>query len=553
MVALTDQNGNPARAAEPLTVQIRSSNLTVLNVPPTATIARGDISTTVSYTTTSAPGSAIVTASAPALKSDTASVTSSPPSLPPTTLKLFVGPNPVLADHRSYSSVVASLLDRNGKPTVNASGPTTVTITSSLAATGTFGSLILTIPAGQNFASTSFISTYLVGTTSITASAQNLVPAFADLATSGAVPSALVVTPISQDMPADGGQHPAIEISLQDSFGEPAVAPSDLRVYISSDVNQVVQFGSPYIVPAGSSALLVNATTTTVTGVANITAYANLQSSSPTLAKSVLLTTVTPAPSSVAAFTVPGKFVLSRAQPGAELIVQLQDSKGNPARARHDTLFTITSSASGVYNQTLTAKTAQGEDAVFLPLAPRGVGTTEFTVSSSGLASSSVDFTVVAAPVQTSLSPSLSAILQNQTDVVQLSLTFEGRGLAKANITWSAVGGSLTPAASETDLSGRTAVIFTPSASGIAKITAVIGHPALPGENLTTSVIVSPIPGPRQLTVTDIVLAQVPLIHVPYLVFVAAAAVAILIFVFLRRRRGHEEVVGEGYEEATES
>lgn len=556
VVGLVDQGGNPARAVRPLTVQVRSSNLGVLQAPLSAVISPGNISAIVPYTTSQSAGSALVTVSAPGLRSDTANVTTVRP-VPPTALKLFVGPSPVLADHRSYSSVVVSLVGvtKNGTfPAINSSGPTLVTITSSLAATGNFSTLFLTIPAGQNFVSTAFTSTFLVGNTSLTASSQNLNPAFAGLGTAGAVPSSLIITALSQSIPADGGIHPAIEVNLQDSLGQPALAPSDLPVYISSGVSQVVQFNSPVIVPAGRSSLLVNATTTTVTGVANITAYASLQSSSPTLAKSVLLTTVTPAPSSVTAFTVPGKFVLSKVQPDAKLVVQLQDSKGNPARARHDTLFTVTSSSNSVFNRTLTAKIAQGDDLAYLPLTPGDTGSTQFTVSSSGLGSSSVELTVLAAPIQASLSPSTSAILQNQTDLIQLSVTFEGTGLARANVTWQAAGGSLTPPSSRTDSNGRTSAVFAPSASGFAKINALISHPVLAGENLTASVLVTPVPQRQQATIMDEVLAQAPLVHVPYVALAAAAiVVAVLLVLVIRRSRRVEEVVGEGYEEATAS
>lgn len=69
-------------------------------------------------------------------------------------------------------------------------------------------------------------------------------------------------------------------------------------------------------------------------------------------------------------------------------------------------------------------------------------------------------------------------------------------------------------------------------------------------ENQCASVVVTQPPVRRQPTLLDQVLTQAAFIHVPYIGFAAVAA-AVLVLVALRRRRKVEEVVGEGYEEAS--
>ena len=61
-----------------------------------------------------------------------------------------------------------------------------------------------------------------------------------NLATYGPVPSQVVVSAISTPLPADGASHPALELSLEDAFGSPAIAASDIPVNLSSSQSDIV-------------------------------------------------------------------------------------------------------------------------------------------------------------------------------------------------------------------------------------------------------------------------------------------------------------------------
>ena len=141
--------------------------------------------------------------------------------------------------------------------------------------------------------------------------------------------------------------------------------------------------------------------------------------------------------------------------------------------------------------------------------------------------------------------------MQNQSDTMDLTLVFEGAGLSNVSVTWQATGGTITPSASETDSDGRSNVLFHPSATGIANITAVISHPAFGDTSISAQVIVIPVPTRQAPSMESELLSPAPFVHVPYLAFAVAVAALVIVFVMMRRGTKVEEVVEEGYETAS--
>ena len=314
VVALTDLNGNPTLATRNIQVQIRSSDLAVVNANETATIAEGSISAFATFTVTSAIGryQQHITASSPGLQSSSTLVTISPPSfVSPALCTSGASDNLPACDFRrdripcSLTTVPTAQLSspsriQVGTPAVNATGPTEVTLTSSVAGVGNFTSINFVIPTGQNWAAVTFTSTYQVGTTTLTASGQNVLPAETSLATYGAVPSQVIVSAISTPLPADGATHPALELSLEDASGSPAVAASDIPVGLSSSQDQIVSVADA-VIPAGQTFAVVNVTAGILQGSANVTALVSSFTSG-YASSSVDLSTVIPAPSALSAF-----------------------------------------------------------------------------------------------------------------------------------------------------------------------------------------------------------------------------------------------------------
>jgi hypothetical protein len=501
VVALTDLNGNPTLATRNIQVQIRSSDLAVVNANETATIAEGSISAFATFTVTSATGGvATITASSPGLQSSSTLVTISPPSFVSPALctsggatscqlAIFAGPNPVLADHGPYSSVVVSLQNPGGVPAVNASGPTEVTLTSSVAGVGNFTSINFVIPTGQNWAAVTFTSTYQVGSTTLTASGQNVLPAETSLATYGAVPSQVIVSAISTPLPADGATHPALELSLEDASGSPAVAASDIPVGLSSSQDQIVSVADA-VIPAGQTFAVVNVTAGILQGSANVTALVSSFTSG-YASSSVDLSTVIPAPSALSAFAPNDNTIMFSPSTSRQLplmAVQLVDASGHPARARAPMNITITSSNSTVISKVLTAIIGVGQDYASLPLEANVPGGTTLTLSTPGLSTTSLVVNFLSYPGGATMTGGPASILTNETSVISVNVALDGSPLAGIAVDWKASSGGLVIATPKPTNSSTTTTTSTGSATStkLARSTIAVQPTGVPAVNDTT-------------------------------------------------------------------
>ena len=506
VVALTDLGGNPTLATRDIQVQIRSSDLKVVNASETATILEGNISAIATFVVVASsvggtPDQATITASSPGLQSSSASVSIYNPTIinssvctsgPLTTcqLAIFEGPNPVLADHRSYSSVVVALQDPGGAPAVNDSGPTEVTLTSSVTGVGNFTSIKFAIPEGRNWASVTFTSTYQVGTTVLTASAQNILAVQTSLNTYGAIPSQVVISTISTPLPADGATHPALELSLEDAFGSPAIAAFDIPVSLSSSQAGIVSV-SDAVIPAGRTFAVVNVTAGILQGTANLTALVSSFTSG-YASSSVKLATVIPAPSSLSAVAPNDDTIMltpNASQQFALLAVQLQNSLNNPARARAPMNISVTSSNSTVISKVLTATIGVGQDYALITLAAKVPGKTTLTLSTPGLSIASLSITFLPYPGVETITGGPATIFTNQTAVISVNLALDGVPLVGAPVYWKASSGGLiisTPHPSNSSNSTTTSTSTTSSSSTKSKSTTTLAPTGIPAVNDTT-------------------------------------------------------------------
>ncbi len=526
VIAVTDYKGNPVPAPRDITVFIRSSKLPVIAIPKDQVrIVAGNISTTATFQTTLTSGSAEIAVSSPSLESDFAKITTIPSVPKPSGIKLYLGPTVVLANHQSYSSVVVSLVN-GSSPAVNSTGPTRVVLTSSLSAVGNITQVFLTIPTGQNFAGTVFTSTFRVGETTLTASAHNLLPDQNKLATFGPIPAKIVLRTISSTLPADGLAHSALEIGLQDSFGSPALAPSFLPVNLSSSQNGVAKV-FPTVIKAGQSFAITNVTTGVIPGTVNITAVAKL--SSGYIVSSAQMSTIIPAPSAIAAFVAPGKGIFDKLR-GPFLVVQLQDAAANPARAREASSVTVTSTNTTVFAKTLRVILSPGADFVKVPIKAKTTGTTILTLTSPGLTSTNVAITLLPYPYVVQIDPLVVNVFANQTVPITVSAQLLGKGVKAVHVSWNSSSGGLSSTNSSTG-----AVVFTPNGPGVAKIVAILAHPVLGSQNVTSTIIVLPVPIKERPSILQ------QLLTFPYVLGIVGAAIGAviaLLFVMRRRRKG---------------
>ncbi len=304
MISLTDQSGDPARAPAPVLVTLKSSNTTVVTVPGSVEIQAGSIYTWVNYASTGVTGTATLTATSAGLQSSSATVTTYAPTSA-VSLKVLISPDPVLSDNTLYNNViVVQLMGKNSQPATAIGTSYNVSLSSSSSLVGTVpGSLI--IPSGASYGIAYFQSTFQSGTTAVTASATNLLPYTAPMTTFGPVPFQISLSIYGStsksepgtELPADGGNYPALSLLLTDSSGNPAVAPDNIVVQLSSSQTDILSVNTFVTISKGTIAAIVPLETTLLAGSANITA-----SSVNLLSGSLTVTTEIPAPAKLAVF-----------------------------------------------------------------------------------------------------------------------------------------------------------------------------------------------------------------------------------------------------------
>ena len=484
VVTLTDAQGKPARAPAPIKVAISSSNTSVISSGQTATIVAGQSYAVAPLTSGTVIGTANITASSPGLQSDFAVLAVAAPAQP-VKLKLIVAPNPVLADGGSYDAIVVALTDASGNPGVSPSD-VAVTLTSSNAAVGNVVGTIR-IPAGSSYAVGSFVSTFFVGSSSITALAQNLQSTAATVSSYGPIPTQVVVKALPSSLPADGAQYPTLAVMLEDANGLPAVAPAGLSVQLASSGPDVAMVNSTVIIGAGQSYILAYVTTTLSTGVANITA-----SSSGFTSSSTGLSTTRPAPSQLGLYVAPAAGMKSLGSGGdAILAVQLQDSTGSPARARQGTQVVVTSSDGAVISKPLHLDIPAGSDFVSTIVNVSQAGSSVLTASSGGLASASASISELSAPVTLTLTSSAPLISMGMTASLQLQVSVMGSPFGGAEVTLSTTSGRILVPSGVTDPAGSFSDTFVPQQNGVATITALVRDPILGNLTAGTNILVT--------------------------------------------------------------
>lgn len=534
VVTLTDSEGNPAPAPATVSVAISSSNTSVVASSQTTTIPTGHIYTVAQFTSGASPGTANLTASSPGLVSAFSVVTVVEP-VQPLKLSLAAAPEPVLADNASYDSVVVMLTDASGNPAVALSS-VSVTLTSSDSEVGSVSGG-LTIPSGSSYGVATFSSTYFVGSTSITASAQNLKSASAVVSSFGPIPTKVVVQAVPAKLPADGGIYPALEVMLEDANGLPAVAPVGVLVQLASSSTDIAMVNSNVVIAPGQSYVLTNLETTISPGTAGITATSSGFASS-----STSVGTTSPAPSQLGVYVAPASGVRSPGRGGdAILAVQLQDSTSSPARARQDTQVVVTSSNGSMIARPIQIAIARGADYAWMTLSTSQPGSSVLTASTAGLSSGSATLSELSPPVTVTLTSSTPVVAVGTPAFVNLLVELNGSPLQGANVTFSTTSGSMSALDGVTDSSGQFTDTFIPSTNGVATITALVQDPVLGNQTTGTNILVT-LPGAAGTTSAPTKgLGTISLLLPIVVVVVVLAVVALGARRILRKRASTDE------------
>lgn len=548
ILSLLDAHRLPTESASAVTVYLSSSSTNIAQVPGTVTLPAGRGYLIINVTTTTTPGKTTITASSTGLASATAQVTTVIPSGIPSKIVVYASP-PSLLTTDSTGSLWVELVDSAGLPS-KAISAVTVALTSSDNGVVTPGQGILTVQPGQllsaqgTFDVTGPGTAYIYGTSPGYSSGGAPVAVKAPGAcTGGCTPSKLVINVLPATLPADGQTYDILGVSLETASGYPAIASTPTSILVTSAESTVATVpgdnGVPLTIPLGGSSALTTVTTSALAGKATLTATSSgLQSGT------AQVTTVIPAPSKIQAYVAPTPNALSSRSPPM-LVVQFQDSGGNPARARGPVSIVVTSSNEQLITSVINLDAIQGEDYLYTFLHVTGTGTTTLTASTQGLSSSTVNVNVLQGPAQSTLSPQSSLIYTNETATLTFAFSFLGRPLSGVPVAWTSSGGELSTAAGTTNAAGVTAVIFTPTGTGAFNVTASASSPQTGKVHAFAFVTVGQVPQKPKRSILEVI-ASLWIYIVP-----AAVAVAVAAFYVLRlRKKKQREEIEAGFEVA---
>jgi hypothetical protein len=189
-------------------------------------------------------------------------------------------------------------------------------------------------------------------------------------------------------VPADNNAYDCIFVQLQDSNSRPARAVEDTVISLSSSLTSVGAVDPTITISKGNTYAVAKfyATFTpgTTTIAASATGYETVQTS---------LVTVAPVPYKIALYGFPAVIPSDGSSYNA-LVVQLQDTSGNPAKAPLQGLtVTLTSADSNIVSVPETVSIIGGQTYAQADISSNAVGTAMITGQASGYASAQVTIT----------------------------------------------------------------------------------------------------------------------------------------------------------------
>ncbi len=323
LVQVQDATNRPARAPDDTVVSLSSSKTDIGSVDPTIIIPEGKTCASAQFYSTFTPGSTTITAVASGYDSGQATMTTVGPI--PSKLAVYCVPPVLPSDNGTYTSIVVQLQDTYGNPARAPIGDINVTLSSSNTEFGTVDNSTL-IESGSTYASATFYTTDLDGTTTITAIASGYTSGDAAMRTSSvATGSRLMVFIGPPRITASGVTHESICVELQDASGNVARAPTDITVALSSSDIAVGNVDSTLTIENGNTYGVANFHSTFKSGTTTITAATSGYDSG-----QATMTTVGPIPSKLAVYPLPQAVPADMQE--YSLAVQLQDASGAPAR-----------------------------------------------------------------------------------------------------------------------------------------------------------------------------------------------------------------------------
>jgi hypothetical protein len=254
-------------------------------------------------------------------------------------------------------------------------------------------------------------------------------------------PSKLYIYTGPTSVLADNSTYNCVFVQLQDSTGKPSRALQNTTISLSSSLTNIGTIESAITIPTGTTYASANFNTTfspgTTTISATATGYATVQ---------ITITTIGPIPSAIAAYGFPSTLPADGNTYQA-IMLQLQDSSGNPARAPQGgvqvtlsssdtTIGTVPPTATILEGQTYTAvnfttttkaQTEGTTKTTTITVVPQGYTPSQLTITTTPIATNPTQLKIFIGPSKVPADQNsyvqIAVELQNATGFVALNQT----------------------------------------------------------------------------------------------------------------------------------
>lgn len=476
-VQLEDSAGVPIRSSQDVNVSLLSSNDRIL-VPkdPSIVIRKGQSIVVAKVLPGGVEGKASLTPLASGLLSVPGDVSAVKPTFDAGERKMLVYSAPPNPDPSASNNVLvaAQIQGKNNAP-APVFRTTRVQVSSSNLDLGKFNN-DLAIEGNNSFGIVSLDLVGLSGETTVTVSAANFKTQQLKITTKGkgGLPT-LDLVPTSQNIPAYNAPYPAFLVMVK-SGSIPMKAPSDISVFLSSSSSALADVPSIVKITKGSAFGVVSITPKGFPGTITLTAKSD---GFQQVVKSVALTEFNP--SSLAIFTAFPALLPSSDQGDPLVIVQLQNSKGEPRKNLvSDTNVSISinpTSVGTVEQNVVIPKGANFATAKIFLSTVQGDATV--SVNTEGFKLASTKFKTIVFPFDVQLTIYPANININQTATLTAKVTSGGTPVPNAKVKWTydASSADLVSSSEATNEAGEVKAAFIPRKEVPQQIRALLTKP----------------------------------------------------------------------------
>ena len=459
---LVDRNGYPAWASSDIDVVFTSSNTSLAYFQTsTLTIHAGEfyVRNKLYSGGSNIDGAVEITVQAEGLVSARTTIDVKPPSNSTGgSLAVYVSPSVYPPGELTYKdSIIVQVLDSSGYPII-ASTSIQVYLSSSNPIYGYPLESSITIVKGVSISTSDLVSSKLVGSTYITAAADNFLSSDAQLEIKAPPPVKIKLGIGPSDIRATGDTYPFLYVQLQDEEGRPTTAQDDIVVELSSSNAQFGNVPDKVTIHRGSSFSIVNFISTTSQGVTNITASATGFEPD-----SLEVATIEPFPSILAAVSYTSFVADGGTYP---VFIQLLDISGRPAKPELPISISLVSSNPNIMSVPSEVTLEEGMPYIMVQVSTSTIsGDVTISLAASGYTPTSIDLESILLPLDVELVVSKTKILDNESLQFTVYASHKGLPVEQVQIVVDCNNGEISEGG-YTRIDGTYAGVYTPNLPG---------------------------------------------------------------------------------------